>query len=127
MAAANDDIWGSLSCTLLVHPATEAAHGPAVQRALDALRYGCVAVNAWSVVGFLSPQAHWGAFAREQTIADVGSGGHRLAARLVPRCGDARVRPAGQVAARAPPPCPALLTLPPAARRSGRGPQLHDV
>lgn len=51
--AANEDLWGSLSCSLLVDPTTEAAHGAAVQRALDGLRYGSVSVNAWSAMGFL--------------------------------------------------------------------------
>jgi hypothetical protein len=51
--AANEHIWGSLSCTVLVDAATEAAHKEAVQRALDGLRYGSVCVNAWSAMGFL--------------------------------------------------------------------------
>lgn len=72
--AANQDLWGSLSCTILVHPETEAAHGEAVQRALDGLQYGSVCVNAWSAVGFLPAQAHWGAFGGDQTITDIGSG-----------------------------------------------------
>ena len=54
--AANDDVWGSLSCSIFVHPATEAAYGAAVQRALDELRFGSVAVNAWSSIGFLPAQ-----------------------------------------------------------------------
>jgi len=54
--AANRDLWGSLSCTLLVHPATEAAHPVAVQRALDDLQYGSVVLNSWSVTGFIMPQ-----------------------------------------------------------------------
>ena len=54
--AANEDVCGSLSCSILVHPATEAAHGAAVQRALDELRFGSVAVNAWSSIGFLPAQ-----------------------------------------------------------------------
>lgn len=72
--AANTDLWGSLSCTLLVHPDTEARYGEAVQRAIDGLRYGCVAVNAWSAIGFLPASSHWGAFGGDQTIADIGSG-----------------------------------------------------
>ncbi|EFN58802.1 hypothetical protein CHLNCDRAFT_140596 [Chlorella variabilis] len=72
--AANEDLWGSLSCSLLVDPTTEAAHGAAVQRALDGLRYGSVSVNAWSAMGFLPAASHWGAFGGEQTIADIGSG-----------------------------------------------------
>lgn len=54
--AANQHLWGSLSCTLLVHPSTEAAHPAAVQRALDGLQYGSVVVNSWSVAGFMAPQ-----------------------------------------------------------------------
>lgn len=73
--AANRDLWGTLSCTLLVHPATEAAHPVAVQRALDELQYGSVVVNSWSVTGFITPQGHWGGYQDgTQTIADVGSG-----------------------------------------------------
>lgn len=58
--AANHDLWGTLSCTLLVHPATEAAHPAAVQRALDELQYGSVVVNSWSVTGFITPQVGGG-------------------------------------------------------------------
>ncbi|KAL4443037.1 hypothetical protein ABPG77_008528 [Micractinium sp. CCAP 211/92] len=72
--SANEDLWGSLSCTVLVHPETEAKYGPAVQAALDGLRYGCVTVNAWSAAGFLPAAGHWGAYGGDQTIADVGSG-----------------------------------------------------
>jgi acyl-CoA reductase-like NAD-dependent aldehyde dehydrogenase len=73
--AANNDLWGSLSCTVLVHPATEAAHPAAVQRALDDLQFGSVVVNSWSVTGFIMPQGHWGGYQDgTQTIADVGSG-----------------------------------------------------
>ncbi|KAL4457777.1 hypothetical protein ABPG75_012642 [Micractinium tetrahymenae] len=72
--AANEDLWGTLSCTLLVHPDTQAKYGAAVQEALDGLRYGCVTVNAWSAMGFVPMAGHWGAFAGDQTIADVGSG-----------------------------------------------------
>lgn len=38
--AANNDLWGTLSCTVLVHPETEARHGAAVAQALDVLQYG---------------------------------------------------------------------------------------
>ena len=56
VAACNEEIWGTLSCTLLMHPATEAAHPEAVQKALDGLQYGSVVVNGWSVLGYLPPQ-----------------------------------------------------------------------
>jgi len=66
--AANEDIWGTLSCSLIVHPETEKQHGAAVQAALDALRYGSVVVNAWSLVGYLVMPGHWGAFQGDQTL-----------------------------------------------------------
>ena len=58
--AANEDVWGSLSCSILVHPDTEAAHKAAVQQAVDDLRFGSVAVKAWSSIGFLSAQVGGG-------------------------------------------------------------------
>ncbi|PSC71464.1 NAD-dependent aldehyde dehydrogenase [Micractinium conductrix] len=72
--AANEHLWGTLSCTLLVHPATEAAHGPAVRAALDGLQYGTVALNAWSALGFAPAAGGWGGFQADQSVADVGSG-----------------------------------------------------
>lgn len=54
--ACNEEIWGTLSCTVIVHPATEAAHPEAVQAALDDLRYGSIVLNGWSVLGYLPPQ-----------------------------------------------------------------------
>ena len=50
--AANEHLWGTLSCTLLVHPATEAAHGPAVRAALDGLQ-----VRACLLLGLLNGDA----------------------------------------------------------------------
>ena len=37
------------------------------------LRYGTIAINAWTGLGFLSPQATWGAFPGH-TLHDVQSG-----------------------------------------------------
>jgi aldehyde dehydrogenase (NAD(P)+) len=37
------------------------------------LHYGTIAVNAWTGLGFLTPQATWGAFPGH-TLADVQSG-----------------------------------------------------
>lgn len=60
VSIANEDLWGNLSCTILVHPKTEEEHGIAVQRALDTLKYGSVNVNLWSAAGYLVPDGHWG-------------------------------------------------------------------
>ena len=74
-AFANDRVWGSLSCTVLVHPATAAdpTTGPAVERAIRRLRYGSVNVNVWAGYAFAIGSAPWGAFPGH-TLRDVGSG-----------------------------------------------------
>ncbi|MDP6935160.1 MAG: aldehyde dehydrogenase family protein, partial [Myxococcota bacterium] len=70
---ANDDIWGTLSCMMLVHPRTEKAHPEAVDRAIAQLRYGGVAINGWAGLcyGLVSPS--WGAFPGH-TLDDIVSG-----------------------------------------------------
>lgn len=73
VAFANERCWGTLSCALLVHPATEEAHAKAVARAIANLRYGAVAVNAFPglVYGLASPT--WGAYPGH-TPEDIQSG-----------------------------------------------------
>ena len=62
VAFCNDSLWGTLGANILIHPATLAALGPAFEQALCDLRYGCIAVNCWTGVGFLLAQASWGAY-----------------------------------------------------------------
>ena len=69
----NDTLWGTLGCNLLVHPTTATELGPVLEDAIAQLRYGCVAVNAWTGVGFLLNQTSWGAFPGH-TLSDVRSG-----------------------------------------------------
>jgi acyl-CoA reductase-like NAD-dependent aldehyde dehydrogenase len=63
--AVNRDIWGTLSSVMLVHPRTLADHRSDVDRALLDLRYGAVAVNAWSGVMFALGTTSWGAYPSE--------------------------------------------------------------
>jgi aldehyde dehydrogenase (NAD(P)+) len=58
----NDRLWGTLGANLLIHPATMKELGDALEDAIAELRYGCVAINTWSGVGFLLAQTSWGAF-----------------------------------------------------------------
>jgi aldehyde dehydrogenase (NAD(P)+) len=67
---ANEQFAGTLGVNLIAHPRTL---GPRVDEAIAALRYGTVAVNAWTGVGFLTAAATWGAFPGH-TLAQVGSG-----------------------------------------------------
>ncbi len=70
---ANESCWGTLSCTILVHPATEEAHEAELTRAIDALRYGAIGVNVWPgvIYGLVAPT--WGAYPGH-TPEDIQSG-----------------------------------------------------
>jgi acyl-CoA reductase-like NAD-dependent aldehyde dehydrogenase len=60
----NDTLWGTLNATLIVDPATarDPVTGPAVERAIDHLRYGTVSLNHWSAIGYGLGVTPWGAF-----------------------------------------------------------------
>jgi aldehyde dehydrogenase (NAD(P)+) len=70
---ANDTLHGTLGANLIIHPRTIAELGPAFEDAIAELRYGTVAVNGWTGVGYLTPRASWGAFPGH-TYDDVQSG-----------------------------------------------------
>jgi acyl-CoA reductase-like NAD-dependent aldehyde dehydrogenase len=59
---ANDRCWGTLSTAMLVHPSTRAEHAGEVDRAIAALRYGAIGVNAWSSLAYALVTPTWGAF-----------------------------------------------------------------
>lgn len=72
---ANETLWGTLNATLIVDPRTmrDPVTGPAVERALVALRYGTVSVNHWSAIGFGLGITPWGAYPGHART-DIGSG-----------------------------------------------------
>ncbi|GAA2235445.1 aldehyde dehydrogenase family protein [Promicromonospora sukumoe] len=70
---ANDALSGTLGANVVVRPQDRRRMGAAFDRAIADLRYGTVAINAWTGVGFLLAGASWGAFPGH-TTADVGSG-----------------------------------------------------
>ncbi|MBW2253835.1 MAG: aldehyde dehydrogenase [Deltaproteobacteria bacterium] len=63
VAFVNERVWGTLTATLLVHPASlrDPELRAAVDRAVANLRYGTVGVNLWGIMGFLM-KCTWGAF-----------------------------------------------------------------
>lgn len=73
VAYANDELQGTLGANLLIDPVTQKSLGTGFERAIAELRYGSIAVNAWTAVGFITPTLTWGAFPGN-TIDDVGSG-----------------------------------------------------
>ncbi|MET8652941.1 aldehyde dehydrogenase family protein [Nocardia aurea] len=70
---ANTELTGTLGANIIADPTTIARLGIAFDRALERLRYGTIAVNAWTGLAFLTPRAAWGAFPGH-TIDDVQSG-----------------------------------------------------
>ncbi|MFD5124119.1 aldehyde dehydrogenase family protein [Streptomyces sp. NPDC058385] len=70
---ANEQLEGTLGANVVAHPKTIRALGADFTRAIGDLRYGTVAVNAWTGVGYLTPMATWGAFPGH-TLQDAQSG-----------------------------------------------------
>jgi hypothetical protein len=76
-AFCNDVVWGTLSATLLVSPATlrDAAVADAVERAVADLRYGSIGVNVWHALAFAIGTTTWGAYpGHPRTDIQSGSG-----------------------------------------------------
>jgi acyl-CoA reductase-like NAD-dependent aldehyde dehydrogenase len=70
---ANQSIYGTLSCTVLVDPKTARRCSAALETAITNLRYGSIGVNIWSGVLFAMPEIPWGAFPGN-TLENIGSG-----------------------------------------------------
>jgi hypothetical protein len=62
VAFANEHVWGSLSCVMLVDGATRRRHRAAVEQAIASLRYGGIGVNVWTGANFALGVATWGAY-----------------------------------------------------------------
>ena len=73
VAHANDALQGTLGANLLIDPETERALGSGFERAIAELRYGSIAINAWTGVAFVTPTLSWGAYPGN-TLDEVGSG-----------------------------------------------------
>ena len=73
IAYANERLTGSLGANVLIDPEAEHELGPGFEEALEQLRYGVVAINAWTGAAFVLPTLPWGAYPGG-TLRDVGSG-----------------------------------------------------
>lgn len=71
----NEQVWGTLNATLLVHPASlrDPAVAQAVERGIANLRYGSVGVNYWAGVSFALGVTTWGAYPGH-ALDDIRSG-----------------------------------------------------
>ncbi len=70
---ANDEVWGTLSCAMLVHPETERAYPSEVDAAVADLRYGGIGYNVWPGTLFGLVNTTWGAFPGHP-LDDIQSG-----------------------------------------------------
>jgi aldehyde dehydrogenase (NAD(P)+) len=70
---ANDRLMGNLGANLLVDPRTARREKAALDAAIADLRFGCIGVNAWAGVVFLTSRAAWGAYAGN-TVEHIASG-----------------------------------------------------
>ncbi len=71
---ANDKLHGTLGANILIHPKTMRRIGKRrFEEIIDGLHYGCIAINAWTGLGFLLVQTPWGAFPGH-SLDDVQSG-----------------------------------------------------
>ena len=70
----NDELHGTLGANILIHPSTIKDIGKENFESIIArLNYGCIAINAWTGLGFLLVQTPWGAFPGHK-LDDVQSG-----------------------------------------------------
>lgn len=70
----NTQLYGTLGANIVIHPATIQQMGrQRFEEILADLRYGTIAINAWTGLNFLTAQSPWGAFPGH-TLADVQSG-----------------------------------------------------
>ncbi|KIY93232.1 hypothetical protein MNEG_14731 [Monoraphidium neglectum] len=70
---ANKQCWGTLACSVFVHPETQRRHAEAWEAALEGLRFGSICVNCPATTGFVATPLVWGAYPGN-TPQDIGSG-----------------------------------------------------
>ncbi|MBI2568618.1 MAG: NAD-dependent aldehyde dehydrogenase [Candidatus Schekmanbacteria bacterium] len=62
VAFCNDEVWGTLSASLIADPRTQRQLGGDFEQAVADLRYGSVAVNHWAALSYGLVLTTWGAF-----------------------------------------------------------------
>jgi hypothetical protein len=72
---ANDECWGTLSCMLIIDEASQRRYAAALDRAVEQLRYGGIAINAFAGMLYALCTPTWGAFpGHPPTDIQSGSG-----------------------------------------------------
>ncbi|MCM1983664.1 aldehyde dehydrogenase family protein [Lyngbya confervoides] len=70
---ANDQIWGNLSCVVLIDAQTQRDYHAQFNQAIADLRYGGIGVNVWSGIVYLAGVTSWGAYPGNP-LPDIQSG-----------------------------------------------------
>lgn len=70
---ANDRVWGTLSCTILIDRQTQKKYHRELDTAIAKLKYGAIGVNIWSAMLFYFGSTTWGAYPGN-SLTDIGSG-----------------------------------------------------
>lgn len=70
---ANARLMGTLGANIIAHPRTIRKLGSSFDEAVASLKYGTIAVNAWTGLAFLTARAAWGAYPGH-TLNDIQSG-----------------------------------------------------
>ncbi len=70
---ANQILWGTLSCVIVIDPRTAQHHREALQEAISTLRYGAIGINVWSGVIYSLMVTPWGGYPG-QPLSDIQSG-----------------------------------------------------
>jgi len=73
IAYCNEKLHGTLGASIIIHPKTRRAFEDKWDSIVADLKYGCVGINAWTGLGFLTVQTPWGAFPGH-TLDDIQSG-----------------------------------------------------
>ncbi|MDN5744820.1 MAG: aldehyde dehydrogenase family protein [Nocardioidaceae bacterium] len=69
----NDELVGTLGANVVIHPRQRRGLGTSFDSFVASLRYGTIAINAWTAFGYLTAAVPWGGFPGA-TIDNVESG-----------------------------------------------------
>ncbi len=70
---ANEKCWGTLSCVVIAHPATQKAIKKEFEAAIEGLKYGTICINVPGSLGFGITKLAWGGWPGA-TADSIGSG-----------------------------------------------------
>ena len=58
----NDELWGNLGISVIIKDHNKKINKPLTDFYVENLKYGIIAINEWSAMGYIIPQLPWGGF-----------------------------------------------------------------